>query len=239
MAHRYFTQDIHGGSARLTGADAAHLAKALRAKPGDAITLCNGAGTDYAGCILQVSAQEVLASVDAGHPSAAEPSVRCEVYIGIAKGERMDWAVQKAVELGTATILPFYSTNTVVKPKNDTQKTERWSRIAHEAAKQCGRGILPCVEPPLSFKEVTQRAVLNDRALFFYEGGGQPLREVVANAHSFALITGAEGGFTPAEAEMAAAAGCIAVSLGPRILRCETAPAAALAALMTLTENLE
>lgn len=225
--------------ARIAGPDAAHLAKALRVAVGEPLVLCDGAGTDYRAEVTAVATQEVLLRILESAPSKAEPALWAEVYLGYAKGERLEWAIQKAVELGASVVIPFFSANTVVKPKKEEEKNARYNRIAQEAAKQCGRGILPKVEMPLNYTNMLQKAMANQCALFLYEGGGQPLRSVVQGQTSLAIITGAEGGFTPQEAEQALQAGCVPVGLGPRILRCETAPIAALAAVMTLSGNLE
>ena len=240
MAHRYFTQDINGETARMTGPDAHHLARVLRAKAGQQVVLCDGLGTDYEARIAHIAEDEVVFDVLSSGKSKAEPSLWAEVFIGMAKGERMEVAIQKAVELGASVIWPFYSQNTVVKPKKDEAKTRRFLRIAHEAAKQCGRGRLPQVEEPLDFAGVLKQAGKCEKSLFFYEMGGAPLCEASAGLeNSVAIITGPEGGFTPQEAQAAQAVGCVTVGLGPRILRCETAPAAALAVVMALTGNLE
>jgi 16S rRNA (uracil1498-N3)-methyltransferase len=240
MSHRYFVEEIGGRTARLTGQDAKHLAGVLRAKPGQAVVLCTGAGTDYDAVITAVGKDAVEFSLGAPRKSAAEPALWAEVFIGMAKGERMDYAVQKAVELGASAIWPFYSAHSVVKPKNDDAKTQRFSRIARAAAQQSGRGILPAVHPPLDFAGVLQQAAQCRHGLFFYEEGGAALRTVLLGGEtSLALITGPEGGFSPGEAALARQAGFATVGLGPRILRCETAPAAVLAAVMALTGNLE
>lgn len=239
MPNRFFTDQIAENGALITGADAVHIARALRARPGQMLTLCDGMGTDYEGEILSVSTDEIEIKVLSSTPSHGEPDIHVEVFIGMAKGERMDYAVQKSVELGAAAIIPFFSENTVVKPNKSGEKTVRYARISAEAAKQCGRGVLPPVEEPLDFAGVLARAAKAEKALFFYEEGGAPLRESLAGEKGLALITGPEGGFSPSEAEQAKTAGCVAVGLGPRILRCETAPAAVLAAVMTLTGNLE
>ncbi len=238
MSHRYFTTDISGGTATLSGADAAHLARVLRAKPGDALTLCDCAGHDYEAEITSVQQSQIILKILSNSNSIAEPSIQVTSYIGFAKGERMDFAVQKAVELGAAAIVPFFSENCVVKPKGDN-KLERFERIAHEAAKQSGRGIIPAVRPALAFGDMLADAAQNQLALFFYECGGKPLAQCLGKETSIALITGAEGGFTPAEAAAAMAAGCLPVGLGPRILRSETAAMAALAAVMALKGELQ
>lgn len=241
MPHRYFTSDISGDAARICGPDAAHLGRVLRAKPGQRLCLCDGAGSDYEAEIVCVSPEEVTLRVLGKAPSSAEPSLRAEVYLGVAKGERMDFAVQKCVELGAAFIQPFVSENTVAKPKDGGEKARRWARIATEAAKQAGRGLLPEAAPPLPFAGALARAAKCELALFFHERGGLPLRRALGGKApaSVAILTGPEGGFTPEEARQAEAAGCVPVCLGPRILRCETAPLAALTAVMLLSGNLE
>ena len=239
MAHRYFTTDITGTTAHLSGPDAEHLARVLRAKPGQRVTLCNGAGYDYAAAITDIAPRCVTLKILETAINVTEPVLKAHMFIGMARGERMDWAIQKTVELGATAIWPFYSENTVVKPKNDAEKTERFCRIAAEAAKQAGRGILPVVHPPLGFGEMLQQATQSPLALFCYEEGGRPLTATVAGEGEIAVITGPEGGFTPAEARQAEDAGCAIIGLGPRILRSETAPVAVLAALMVLNGDME
>ena len=151
------------------------------------------------------------------------------------------------MELGAAHIVPFFSRYCVAAPKKEEQKNERYNRIALEAAKQCGRGVLPDVALPLpNFGAVCRTFAQYDLVLFCYECGGAPLRQLLAETApadgeklKIAIVTGAEGGFAAEEAEMAAKAGAKTVGLGPRILRCETAPLAVLASVMTLTGNLE
>ena len=140
------------------------------------------------------------------------------------------------------TVVPFFSRYCVAAPKKEDVKNQRYNRIAAEAAKQAGRGLLPTVEMPLlRFEEVCARFKDYDLVLFFYEGGGAPLRALLrpGMVKRIALVTGSEGGFSAEEAAAAAAAGAQTVGLGPRILRCETAPLAALTAALLLTGNLE
>ena len=125
-------------------------------------------------------------------------------------------------------------------PKNEEKKNVRYQRVALEAAKQSGRGRVPEVAMPLSFDEMLRDAAACDTVLFCDEAGGAPLHSRLKDtAHSVAIVTGSEGGFSREEAEKAAAAGCLPVGLGPRILRCETAPLAALSVVMALTGNLQ
>ena len=232
MANRYFTKELAEGTACLRGGDAVHLSRVLRTKPGDELVLCDGQGRDYRVTVTDVSEEEILCRIEHSAPAQTEPKLRAEVFIGYSKGDKMEWAVQKAVELGAAAICPFLSENGVVKPKKD--KTERLQRVANEAAKQSARGILPNVEPTLGFTEMLQKAERAERVLLFHPEGEEKLAQAVQGADHLALVTGPESGFSSAEVALAKEAGCHIVGLGPRVLRCETAPLAALAAVMAL-----
>ena len=239
MPHRYFASEFTESTAALTGPDAHHLGKVMRARPGDEVILCDGAGFDYTAAVAAVTPDRVEFRLLEKRPSEAEPSVEVTLFAGYPKQDKLEFIVQKAVELGAARIVPFFSRFCVAAPKKEDQKNARYARIAAEAAKQAGRGVIPAVELPLDIKDLPARFSEFDLVLFFYEGGGESLRTLVKNQKRIALITGAEGGFSPEEAEKLTAAGAVPVSLGPRILRCETAPLAALAAVMTLSGQLE
>lgn len=239
MPHRYFTTDIGDGQARLWGQDAHHLAHVMRARLGDEVILCDGNATEYTGQITGFEKDCVLFSVSPGYPSGAEPSIQVTLFVGYPKQGKLETIVQKAVELGAVSVVPFFNRYCVATPKKEEEKNARYNRVAAEAAGQCGRGILPKVEMPLNLKELPGRLAEFDAAFFCYECGGQPLRRELGQARKIALITGSEGGFAPEEAQLLQEAGARVIGLGPRILRCETAPTAALAALMTLTGNLE
>ena len=179
---------------------------------------------------------EILSS----EKSVSEPTIAVTLYVGYPKSDKLEWIIQKGVELGAVRIVPFFSRYCVVTPKKEEQKNERYQRIALEAAKQAGRGIIPKVEMPLSFREMLQEAAQHDEALFLYEKGGQPLHSRLQNTpQRVAIITGSEGGFSEEEAAAAHGAGCVPIGLGPRILRCETAPVAALSVVMAQTGNLQ
>ena len=238
MPHRYFASEFTETTAALTGPDAHHLGRVMRAKAGDEVILCDGAGFDYTAAVTAVAPDRVEFRLLEKRPTAAEPSVEVTLFAGYPKQDKLEFIVQKAVELGAARVVPFFSRFCVAAPKED-QKNLRYARIAAEAAKQAGRGLIPAVELPLDIKDLPARFDQFDLVLFFYEGGGQSLRTLVKDQKRIALITGAEGGFSPEEAEKLIAAGAVPVGLGPRILRCETAPVAALAAVMTLAGQLE
>ena len=231
MPHRYFTTEISDGTAVLRGADAHHLSRVMRGKLGDTVILCDGSAVEYTATITGIGDETVEFSVEPGYP----------------KQDKLEQVIRHGVELGCDHFIPFFSRYCVAAPKKEEQKNERYNRIAFEAAKQCGRGILPDVALPLpNFGAVCRSLGQYDLVLFCYECGGAPLRQLLAEARpadgeklKIAIITGAEGGFAAEEAEMAAKAGAKTVGLGPRILRCETAPLAVVSAVMTLTGNLE
>lgn len=242
MPHRYFTRELAHGQAALTGSDAHHLANVMRARPGEQVVLCGPDGLEYTGTVTAILPGRVEFSVSEGAPSKAEPDLAVTLFVGYPKQGKLEEIIRHSVELGVSRIVPFFSRYCVAAPKKEDVKNERYNRIAAEAAKQAGRAMLPRVEMPLpQFADVCGALKDYDKALFFYEGGGEPLRAVLApgSARTLALITGSEGGFSPEEAGAAAAAGAVTVGLGPRILRCETAPLAALTAAMLLTGNLE
>ena len=245
MPHRYFTTEISDGTAVLRGADAHHLSRVMRGRLGDTVILCDGSAVEYTATITGFGDETVEFSVEPGYPSAAEPTVDVTLLVGYPKQDKLEQVIRHGVELGCTHFVPFFSRYCVAAPKKEEQKNERYNRIAFEAAKQCGRGILPTVELPLpDFNAVCDRFKDYDLVLFFYECGGVSLREVFNKepgnrAKRIAVVTGSEGGFAAEEAARAAECGAVTVGLGPRILRCETAPLAVLSAVMTLTGNLE
>ena len=247
MPHRYFTTEIADGHAVLRGADAHHLARVMRAKMGDTVILCDGSATEYTGTVAGFGEDLVELTVEQGYPSAAEPQVELTILAGYPKQDKLEQIIRHGVELGCAHFVPFFSRYCVAAPKKEEQKNERYNRIALEAAKQCGRGVLPDVALPLpNFGAVCRTFDQYDLVLFCYECGGVPLRQVLAQAPRpegrrlrIGRVTGAEGGFAPEEAAAAGQAGAKTIGLGPRILRCETAPLAAAAAIMALLGELE
>ena len=241
MAHRYFASELDGAFAALTGPEARHLGKVLRAQVGQSVILCDGAGTDYDALITSIAPDRVEFSLSAGRPTAAEPQTRVTLFVGYPKQDKLEQIIQKGVELGAAHIVPFFSRFCVATPKKEDQKNQRYNRIAAEAAKQCGRGVLPDVAAPLELKSLPIAMRDFDAVLFCYECGGEPLRQVVPAlaGKKLALITGAEGGFAPDEAQLLIEAGAIPIGLGARILRCETAPIAVLSAMMALCDEME
>lgn len=237
---RFFIDGTADGRAYIAGADALHIAKALRMRPGEALTLCDGKGTDFDGVLETVTDRQVTVRISASRPSQAEPTLAVTLYQGLPKGDKMDWIIQKAVELGVTAVVPVATRRSVTRLEGKAdKKQERWQRIAAEAAGQCGRGMLPSVERPLSWSQALSR-LSGEPALVFYEGGGRPLRELVTpSTRRLSVFVGPEGGFDPEEIDAIRRQGGGVATLGPRILRCETAPLAALTLLMHLSGNME
>ena len=224
----------------IVGADARHIAGSLRMRPGDSLTVCNGHGTDFACVITAADNEQVVLEVTDRHQNRSEPTVEITLYQGLPKGDKLEWIIQKAVELGVTRIVPVVTARSIAKSSSrEDQKTARRQKIADEAAGQSGRGILPAVEPPISFGEAIAR-IQKERTVVFYECGGAPLSTLLTDKpEKLSLFIGPEGGIAPEEIEKLTAAGAKTATLGPRILRCETAPLAALAAVMTLTGNMD
>ena len=242
---RFFAapSDISDGVILLSAGDAEHI-RALRLRPSELFTVCDGGGSDYI-CRLGERAGGSVAEIVEARASAGEPNIACSVYIALAKGDRLEYAVQKSVELGAFEIVLFPSERCVSVPGDISKKTARLRRISLETAKQCGRGRVPEVTAAGSFGSAVLKAAAADLPLFFYEcEENRRLKDVLdvkqgdGPCFTVSIVTGPEGGFEPCEAEHAQSAGMLNVSLGPRILRCETAPAAALAAIMFHTGNL-
>ena len=165
-----------GGQVWITGPDAVHIRRSLRMREGETLFLCDGEGTDYFCELAGFEGEGVLFRVLYHTPTALEPDTAVTLYQGLPKGEKMDWILQKAVELGAGEIVPVVTARSIVrlKPGEGEKKRERWQRIAAEAAGQCGRGRIPLVSRPLPFAEAAAR-LAGEPALVFYEGGGRPL----------------------------------------------------------------
>lgn len=222
-----------GGTAVITGDDARHIAGALRMTPGEPLTLCDGAGQDYLCRVESVARDAVTLRVERSEKSIGEPSLSVTLYMGLPKADKLELVIQKSVELGAVRIVPTVTARSIARidPRDSEKKTARWQRIAAEAAGQSGRGIIPTVEPPITLRAALPR-LARENVLLCYEGGGTPLGDLVSPAdESVSLLIGPEGGFAPEEVEAVVAGGGRLATLGTRILRCETAPLAALAIL--------
>lgn len=213
----------------IVGEDAHHIGRVLRMKVGDDITVCDGEGQDYLCCITAFSKEAVTCRVKESFLCPAEPHLSLTLYQCLPKAGKMEQIVQKAVELGATRIVPVLSHRCVAR----AEKTERWQKVAHEAAKQCGRGILPCVAPCMDFDLAVAELCRCDAAIFPYEGARSgALLPLNPGLSSVGIMIGPEGGFEESEAKKASGAGASIVTLGKRILRTETAGAAVIAIVM-------
>lgn len=233
--------NIKNGMAIMIGRDAEHV-RVLRLRPGEDMIICDGAGTDYKCRLVKADKEQVEAEVIEVVPCPAEPSVKVSVLCGLPKGDKTDYIIQKCVEAGAFEIVFFDSERCIAKPDKPEKKLERWQRIAEEAAKQSGRGIIPTVSWAGSYVEALNIAYGKELAILMYETGErEPLNTVLESNKAVAtaaIITGPEGGFAPFEADMARKLGLHVCSMGERILRCETAPVVGVTAVMYATGNL-
>lgn len=219
-----------------------HIAKSLRMKKGDMITVCNGNGTDYGCRIEEITKTGVTLSVCYQQPSDSEPSIKVSLYQGVPKGDKMEDIIQKCVELGIYSITPVLTKRSISRPdeKQAAKKQIRYGKIALEAAQQSGRGIVPEIKAMTDFRTAVATCDA-DLIILFYEGGGRNLKSIMENskAEKIAVFIGPEGGFEKEEVEAVLEKGGINATLGKRILRTQTAPVAALSSIMLLTGNLE
>lgn len=237
---RFFTQEVGETGARITGADAAHIARVLRMRPGEKLTVCDLAGSDYLCEIVSAAPDAVELRVLEKRPTVAEPGVRVTLFQGLPKADKMELIVQKSVELGVSRIVPVLTARCVSRPDASAlaKKTARWQKIAFEAAKQSGRGRLPVVDTAVDFAAAARELAGMERGILFYEKGGDAHRGVWDGAREIGVCIGPEGGFTEEEVAQAAGLGVRVCTLGPRILRTETAPLCVLSIIMYATGNL-
>ena len=233
--------NFHGGMAIIRGRDAEHV-RVLRLRPGEDLIICDAQGTDYKCRLVSADKEQVEAEVIEVVKCPAEPSVAVTVLCGLPKGDKTDYIIQKCVEAGANEIAFFNAERCVARPETPEKKLERWQRIAEEAAKQSGRGIIPQVSWAGELADALNIANQKELKLFLYETGEREGLDTVLEANksakTVALITGPEGGFAPFEADLARIVGLHICSMGERILRCETAPVVATTAVMYATGNL-
>lgn len=222
-----------GGDVVLPEGPARHVARVLRLGEGAPLTLFDGAGREAWAVIIEASRKRVVARIESVAPGTGESPLAVHLGQAISKGDRMDYAIQKAVELGVAAITPLYTEHGDVRLRGEreTKKLAHWQAVAASACEQCGRATLPPVHSPagladwLALRDEALRLVLHPGAT-----GALEQRAVPATA---ALLIGPEGGLSAAEVEASLAGGFVPLSLGPRILRTETAPVVALSLLQS------
>lgn len=229
---------------RLEGADVNHMKNVLRMKPGEEVRICNGSGKQYKCRVKSYENGSAILKIMKETEAEGELPVRIYLFQGLPKGDKMEWIVQKAVELGVYCVVPFAAKRSVVKldPKKAEKKRERWQAIAKGAAEQSGRGIIPKVHQVISYEKALEMAKELDVVMIPYERaeGMQSTVNVmksVTPGKTAGIFIGPEGGFEETEVSRACAEGACAVSLGKRILRTETAGLMALSVLMYQLES--
>ena len=232
---RFFLEDINESAkeAEITGEEFVHLKKVLRLGPGDSAAIFNGRGLELFGRIESIGQRSAVVSIEGRSEKAVESALDLVLLQGLLKGDRPEFIVQKATELGLTGIC-FYTTARTV-PRVDGEGAEkkllRWKKAAIEAAKQCGRATLPRVTLAPGLKEAVQGSKAELKLLLWEKEGSASLGERLEgrSPHSAALLVGPEGGLSDDEARMAQEAGFLKAGMGPRILRAETAAVAAAA----------
>lgn len=238
---KLFVENINDEKIILDGESARHIAKSLRMRVGDVICVTDGGGDDYGCQIEEITKDEVVLKVCYKQACESEPSCKVTIYQGVPKSSKMEDIIQKCVELGVCEIAPTLTKRCVSRPDDKAagKKNQRYQKIALEAAQQSGRGIVPKIENMKTLRQAIAEDE-SDVKIVFYEGGGEKLADIVKpDTESVSVFIGPEGGFEQEEVEQIEASGGVRATLGKRILRTQTAPVAALTAIMLLTGNLE
>ena len=218
---------------------AARHVQVLRMQPGDAITLFHGSidgpGGEFEATVTRMGRSEVLARIGTHHAVEREAPRAVHLLAGITANERMDWLVEKATELGVASITPLLAERSVLKLKGERaeKKLVHWQAVAVAACEQCGRNRVPTLHPAQTLADWLQAPPQDgQRLLLSLRPGTQPLHAAAPGHTGLVFLSGPEGGLSGTEEDLALAHGFAPVTLGPRVLRAETAPLAALAALL-------
>jgi len=230
---RVYVDDDLAAGRRLTveGSAGNHIARVLRLRVGDEVTVFNGRGGEYSAAIEDIRRDTVLVSVREHRDAGRESPFNLTLAQGISRGERMDWVVQKATELGVSRIVPVFTERSVVQldEKQAQKKLQHWRGVAVAACEQCGRNAVPAIDTPVGVYEFLAKA-LTGTALLLSPGATQGIADVRAETGATVLI-GPEGGLAQVEQDAALRVGFTAVRMGPRVLRTETAAVCALTLL--------
>ena len=242
---RFFVNknSINDDHITINGSDAKHIGRSLRMKIGDELVLCCDK-IDYKTKILSISDSEVFCKVLSASPAVTEPDFELILYQAVPKLDKLETIIQKSVELGVAKIVPVLTSRCVSRPDKNgfEKKRERFNKISLEAAKQSNRGIIPEVADILDFKTAVLQLKDLDFSFVCYEKGGVPFSSVVNTSDikdkRVGLFIGSEGGFDESEIVFCEENGLKTITLGKRILRCETAPISAISIIMALSGNM-
>jgi 16S rRNA (uracil1498-N3)-methyltransferase len=219
---------IEKGMLKVEGEEVKHIRKVLRLKGGDEITVFDGLGKEFEGTLVEEGLSSVVIRIKNVYSSKRDSPLEATLAQSLLKGEKMDYLVQKATELGVTEIIPFLSSRSIplLEKSGRLKRYHRWERIAIEASKQCGRGVVPKIESPQDYSEMLQKGSPNALRLILWEREGIKLKELFERSKErkkIFFVIGPEGGFSQEEVDEAKGAGFIPVTLGGRILRAETA----------------
>jgi 16S rRNA (uracil1498-N3)-methyltransferase len=232
MPRFYCPASLQTGLALSLPAGAARHVQVLRMQPGDVITLFNGEGGEFDATVTRMGRSEVEVEVGTHHTVEREAARAVHLLAGITANDRMDWLVEKATELGVASITPLMAERSVLKLKGERaeKKIAHWQGVAVAAAEQCGRNRVPVIHPAVSLTDWVKKTAPGARWVLSLSEGTQAITQMPA-VNAVTVLSGPEGGLSPSEEAAALAAGFASVTLGPRVLRAETAPLAVLALL--------
>lgn len=216
-----------------------HVGTVLRMQPGAAITLFNGEGWEALAKITEVRKKQVVVVIDAASRRSCESPKAIHLAQAISKGDKMEWVVQKAVELGVASITPLITERCAVKLDTErmSKKVHQWQAIAISACEQCGRTVVPVVQMPLKWEAFLKQPITGQGYILNPEGGSS-WRDYAFDTTDLSLVIGPEGGLSPDEIRQAQDAGFRPLTLGPRVLRTETAAITALSVLQAVAGDL-
>jgi 16S rRNA (uracil1498-N3)-methyltransferase len=231
----FVPQPLHNGDrVQLDENAARHVLQVLRLSDGSRVILFDGSGREFAAELTVQGKHECRAQIVETLRTEQPPTLRIHLALGISRGERMDFAIQKAVELGVWSIAPLFTERTVVHLKGDrlAARQAHWQGVVRHACEQCGRSLLPELLPPQPLAAWLE--TFDGQGVLLDHRARQGLGQLPSPAGEVHLLIGPEGGLSPAERETAMQKGLQGIRLGPRILRTETAPLAAIAAIQTL-----
>jgi 16S rRNA (uracil1498-N3)-methyltransferase len=242
---RYFVneENIRGNNIYITGSDVTHMSRVLRLKTGDKINIVDNNGILYECEILEINDSKIKTLITDIINDSNEPSIDITLYQGLPKGDKFEFVIQKAVELGVKEIVPLITSRVVVKldEKSSVSKLDRWQKISNEASKQCNRTYIPSIIKPVKIEKIKELLLKHDLIILAYEAEkNKTLRALIKNYNNpknVGIIIGPEGGFSQNEVDNLVSNNANCVSLGKRILRTETAGLSVISVLMYEYDN--
>ena len=229
MARFYVPEPrIEGQTIRVTGEEVSHIRKVLRLRAGDRISIFDGFSKEYEGTIVEEAPSFVLIRIESASSPQRESSLEITLAQSLLKGEKMDYVIRKATELGVKEMIPFLSSRSIplLDKSRASKRHHRWEKIAVEASKQCGRGVVPRIGLLRDYPEMIEDAPRDSLRLILWEREGKRLKEILKDSigkKQIFFVIGPEGGLSKEEVQHAGRNGFVPIILGKRILRAETA----------------